>query len=67
MGAHVMDNSWGGDYCSQALKGAVVVSDTAGLLFVAAAGNKGTSNDDTPFYPSGYNLPEQEKRYELRD
>lgn len=57
MGAHVMNNSWGGSYFSQALKDAIVASDTAGLVFVAAAGNYGTNNDVIPFYPSAYDLP----------
>lgn len=56
MGAKVMNNSWGGGGFSQALKDAISAADTAGILFVAAAGNDGTNNETTPHYPSSYDL-----------
>ncbi len=50
-GAHVINNSWGGGGYSQALKDAI---DASGAVVVCAAGNAGTNNDSTPFYPAGY-------------
>jgi len=57
--ARVMNNSWGSRGSSQALLDAINVANTAGALFVAAAGNDGTDNDNdaTPNYPSNYGLP----------
>jgi len=48
------NNSWGGGGFSQGLRDAIERSNTAGILFIAAAGNSGTDNDATPSYPSGY-------------
>lgn len=50
------NNSWGGGGYSQALYDAIVQTELAGILFVAAAGNDGTDNDLLPHYPSSYNL-----------
>ncbi|MEW6602459.1 MAG: S8 family peptidase, partial [Nitrospirota bacterium] len=51
-GAHVINNSWGADVFSQALKDAI--DDFPGLV-VCAAGNEGTSNDGIlPAYPASY-------------
>ncbi len=49
-GVRIMSNSWGvfGGQ-SRALTDAIAASDA---LFVAAAGNDGTDNDQTPFYPT---------------
>jgi hypothetical protein len=57
MGARVMNNSWGGGGYSQALADAISAANEAGVLFVAAAGNNGSNNDVSPFYPAGYALP----------
>ncbi len=48
------NNSWGGGGFSQALFDAINRANTAGILFIAAAGNSGTDNDATTSYPSGY-------------
>ena len=59
-GAKISNNSWGcgGSGCySKTLKAAIDRADSAGHLFVAAAGNEGTDNDATPHYPSGYDSP----------
>jgi subtilisin family serine protease len=48
------NNSWGGGGFSQGLRDAIERSNTAGILFIAAAGNSGANNDITPSYPSGY-------------
>jgi len=55
--ARVMNNSWGGGGYSQALRDAIAVADQANALFVAAAGNEGTDNDQVPNYPSNYDVP----------
>lgn len=55
-GAHIMSNSWGGGGFSQSLKDAITAAQTAGILFVAAAGNTtgGHDNDASPSYPASY-------------
>ena len=44
--------SWGSTEYSQFLNDAVIRAAKAGILFIAAAGNGGTDNDVTPFYPA---------------
>lgn len=53
------NNSWGGGGYSSALHSAIIRNATAGILFVAAAGNGGSdgvgdNNDSTANYPSNY-------------
>ncbi len=48
------NNSWGGGGYSQALYDAIERANTAGILFIAAAGNDGNNIDATPSYPAGY-------------
>jgi subtilisin family serine protease len=55
--AKVMNNSWGGGGFSQALLEAIKFANDKGALFVAAAGNEGADNDQTPNYPSNYDVP----------
>jgi len=55
-GIKVSNNSWGGGGYSQALYDAINAAKSVGHIFVAAAGNSGTNNDTTPFYPASYNL-----------
>lgn len=50
-GVKIANNSWGGAGDSRALKDAI---QTSGLLFVAAAGNAGTTPAE---YPAAYDLP----------
>ncbi len=50
----VLSNSWGGGGFSQALADEIAKAGSADMLFVAAAGNNGTNNDTTPFYPASY-------------
>ena len=57
MGANVINASWGGGGFSKALSDAISDANDAGILFVAAAGNKTSDNDKSPYYPSGYDLP----------
>ena len=56
MGAKLTSNSWGGGGFSQALYDAIAAAGDAGMLFIAAAGNDGTDNDQMPHYPSSYDL-----------
>ncbi len=48
------NNSWGGGGFSQGLKDAIQRGADANILFVAAAGNNGSNNDTSPFYPASY-------------
>jgi subtilisin family serine protease len=53
-GAHVINASFGGGGRSQIFEDAIKRANDAGIVFVAAAGNNGTS---TPTFPASYNLP----------
>ena len=57
IGADITNNSWGGGAYSQTMAGAILDAADAEVLFVAAAGNHGFSNDLLPHYPSGYESP----------
>lgn len=48
------NNSWGGGGYSQGLWDAIERANSAGILFIAAAGNSSSNNDATPSYPSSY-------------
>ena len=50
----ITNSSWGGTSYSEALKTAI---ENYRGLFVASAGNNGTNTDNSPHYPSGYDLP----------
>jgi subtilisin family serine protease len=52
----VSNNSWGGGGYSASLYSAIQQSISAGILFVAAAGNSSNDNDQYPTYPASYNL-----------
>jgi thermitase len=53
---NLMSNSWGGGGFSQALYDAIDRARQKGILFVAAAGNDGSNNDDRASYPASYAL-----------
>lgn len=55
-GVDIMSNSWGGGGYSAALKEAIERAADAGILFTAAAGNSGSNNDQSPHYPSNYDV-----------
>jgi thermitase len=55
-GAQIMSNSWGGGGFSQALYDAIDRARQQNILFVAAAGNDGSNNDNSAKYPAGYEL-----------
>ena len=54
-GAKVLSNSWGGPYDPD-LRTAIENAGTAGVLFIASAGNTGidNDNDEYPNYPASY-------------
>lgn len=52
----VLSNSWGGGGFEQSLKDAIAAANSAGILFVAAAGNDGTNNDSVAQYPCNYDV-----------
>lgn len=54
MGAQIMSNSWGGGGYSQALYDSIERANKKGILFVAAAGNSSSNNDEDPGYPASY-------------
>ena len=54
MRVDITNNSWGGAGHSLALLDAILESEAANILFVAAAGNDRTDNDVSPHYPSSY-------------
>jgi subtilisin family serine protease len=51
-GAKVLSNSWGGGGAGVSLQAAIERTRTAGLIFVAAAGNDGRNTDSSPSYPA---------------
>lgn len=53
----IISASWGSTAYSKALEDVIRAAGEEGILFVAAAGNDGTSNDKSPHYPSNYDLP----------
>ena len=53
----VLSNSWGGGGFSQALLDEINRANANNMLFVAAAGNNGSNNDISAFYPASYNAP----------
>ncbi len=50
----VINASWGGGSDSQALRQAIADANSAGILFVCAAGNAGNNIDDDPDFPASY-------------
>jgi subtilisin family serine protease len=57
MGAHVLNNSWGGAGFSALLEIAIESANQQGVPFVAAAGNDGISLDQVAHYPASYDIP----------
>jgi uncharacterized repeat protein (TIGR01451 family) len=53
----VLNNSYGGIGRSQAELDAIHALNDSGILFVVAAGNDNTSNDQSPVYPANYDSP----------
>jgi thermitase len=55
-GVNVMSNSWGGGDKEQSLLDAITAAETAGITFVAAAGNDSSNNDSRASYPANYEV-----------
>jgi subtilisin family serine protease len=53
----IINASWGSRFYSKALEDAIRAAGEVGILFVAAAGNSSSDNDQFPHYPASYNLP----------
>ncbi|CCQ52920.1 Serine protease, subtilase family [Crocosphaera watsonii WH 8502] len=56
-GADVVNASFGGGGYNAAFDAMIGAANSAGVLFVAAAGNFNNDNDVTPFYPANYTQP----------
>jgi subtilisin family serine protease len=55
-GARIINASYGGTRYSQAVYDSINEAGKQGVLFVAAAGNDGLDNDQSPHYPANYAL-----------
>ena len=55
-GAKIINASFGGFNATDTERDAIIAAGSAGILFVAAAGNDGSDNDTTLVYPASYNL-----------
>ncbi len=52
--AVLSSNSWGGADFTQSMLEAIQEANTAGIGFIAAAGNAATNNDEIPSYPASF-------------
>lgn len=57
LGVSLTSNSWGGGGFSQSMLDAIKAANDRGILFIAAAGNESSNNDNSPHYPSTYDAP----------
>lgn len=55
-GAQILNNSWAGGGFSTALVSAIQRAENADILFIAAAGNESSNNDQSPVFPASYTL-----------
>jgi serine protease len=53
----VLSNSWGGGGFSQTLLDEINNANANRILFPVAAGNNGSNNDTTAYYPANYDAP----------
>ncbi len=58
-GAKVINASWGGVNYSAALGDAIAYANAHNVVFVTAAGNDGTNNDQLPSYPASFRQPNE--------
>ncbi|MFP4174099.1 MAG: S8 family serine peptidase, partial [Candidatus Hydrogenedentota bacterium] len=56
-GADIINASWGTEDRSDSLEAILQEAADANVLVAASAGNDGADNDDTPFYPASFDLP----------
>jgi subtilisin family serine protease len=57
LGVTLTSNSYTGTTYTQSMKDAIDAAHTAGILFVAAAGNNASNIDLSPEYPAAYDSP----------
>jgi len=50
------NNSWGGGGVSQSMLDAIKAHERLGILFIAAAGNDSSNNDNRDTFPANYNV-----------
>lgn len=55
-GVRIINNSWGGSYCSEAMRQAMIQLAGRDVLLVVAAGNDGVDVDRYPTFPTSFNL-----------
>ena len=55
-GVRIINNSWGGKYCSEAMRQAMIQLASRDVLLVVAAGNDGVDVDRIPTFPTSFNL-----------
>jgi len=55
-GAKIINCSFGGGSYNQALKDRIEILGKSNIIVVCSAGNDGINTDETPHYPSGYEL-----------
>lgn len=53
----VLNNSWGNDFPSAAIREAFRIASAAGILLVCAAGNSGLDSDHFPGFPATFDAP----------
>ncbi len=53
-GAQISNNSWGGADYSQSMANAITNARNKNHIAVFAAGNNGSNNDNSPYYPASY-------------
>lgn len=55
-GVKILSNSWGGGGYSQGMFDSIVAARNANVIFIAAAGNESSNNDQVANYPSNYDV-----------
>jgi thermitase len=58
-GAKVINASWGGDIFSATMLAALQYANQNGVVFVTAAGNESSNNDQVTTYPASYRTPNE--------
>jgi thermitase len=57
MNVDVISASWGGNTPNDLMLKAIESAKNKNIMFVTAAGNESENNDNVPFYPANYDLP----------
>lgn len=58
-GAKVINASWGGEFCSTALRETIASLESRNILFVVASGNSSLDLDYVPEFPAAFSLAPQ--------